>query len=98
MPALHLREKPFHACREPLYRQGVAEGDQETVRVQGLLQEVVRSLPGGLHRRVDGPMAADHHNQGVGVRRPQTLQDLQPVHPGHLHVQEDDVRGEHPPP
>ena len=67
----------------------VAEGHQEPVGVERLLQEIERAPLGGLHRGGDGAMPRDHDHRGGRLLLPEAREGLQAVEPGHLHVEED---------
>src|SRR6185503_8326763 len=74
--------------------QRVAEREQDTVGVERLLEEIVGAELRGLHRGLDGAVTRDHHDLGVGVQLTDPFQTLEPVHPFHLDVEEDQVGSE----
>src|SRR5205085_4191222 len=58
---------------------------------EGLLDEVVRAQPRGLHRRLDRAVAGDHDDRRLRTHAPELGQGLEAIHPGHPDVEEDDV-------
>ena len=89
---LHDRLERAHLPLQHDVAQRVLERQQDAVRVERLLEEVVGAELGRLDRGGDGPVAGDHHDQGLRVGLAQLRQDRQPVHPRHLHVEQDEVR------
>ena len=92
--ALNLIPEVRHAGREPPQLQGTAEGHEESIRVERLFQEVVRSLARGLDRGVDRTVSRDHHDERARIVFPKSRQHIQAVESWHLHVEEDHVRHE----
>ena len=89
---LDLAGQPFHAVGQPPDHERVAQRHEQPVGVEGLLEEVEGPLARRLDGGADGAVARYHDHHGAGVPLPNPFQDLQPVHLGHLHVQENDIR------
>ena len=72
--------------------QRVPQRQQNAIRIERLLEEIVGAklgrFDGGLNRAV----ARDHHDLCLRVQLADALQRFQAVHPLHLHVQENEVR------
>src|SRR3989442_4564465 len=71
---------------------GVAQGGEDALGLEGFLQEIV----GAFVNRLDGgrnvAVSRNHQDRGVGVLRAYGLERLQPVHLRHLDVEKDGVR------
>ena len=93
MPALHLASETLDAGRESLHLERVSERQQDAIGVERLFEEVVGTPPRRLHGGVDRAMTADHHHQGTRILLPQPRENVQAVHPGHLHVEKDHIDG-----
>ncbi len=85
--ALELAVLPLQGPRA----QGVREADQEPVLFERLLQEVRRATADGVHRQGHVGVAGDHHHGRSAGAVSQGFEQLEPVHPRHLHVREDQV-------
>src|SRR6185312_10374031 len=88
---VHLGLEPYVLAGEVNVLQGVAQREQDAVGVEGLFQEIVRAELGGLDRGLDRSMTRNHHDLRVRVELAQLPQRLEPVHPLHLHVQENEM-------
>ena len=73
---------------------GIAQRHEDAVGVERLFHDVVGAALRGFHRVLDGGVPADHHHDGRRVERAQLAQCLEPVHPGHLHVEKSELRAE----
>jgi hypothetical protein len=74
--------------------QRVPQQQEHAVGVERLLEEVIGTRLGGLHRRLDGAVAGDHHDDGVRVELLELAQRVEPVEARHLDVHEHEVRPE----
>ncbi len=79
------------SVREAAQLVGVSHGQEDALAIQRLLDEVERAAAGRLHGRVDRAVPRDHDDQGLGLRLPDLLEDLQAVLARHLDVQERQV-------
>jgi hypothetical protein len=70
----------------------VAQQHQDAVGVERLLEDVVGAELGRLDGRLDRRVPADHDDGRSRVVLAEQLQRLEPVHAGHLDVEEDEVR------
>ena len=77
---------------EPRPIERVANGDQHPLGGQRLLDEIEGARLGRLDRGADGPVPGDDHDRQRLVRSPDALQRVEPVHAGHLDIQEHEVR------
>ena len=80
--------------RERGMLEGIPQGDQELVGVEGLLEEVECAPAGRLDRGRDGAVARDHHHGRRRIQLAQPAQGVEPIEAGHLHVEQDHVRPE----
>jgi hypothetical protein len=84
-------QRPVLVAELPLI-EGVAEADEHTVARERLLDEIerafLRRFDGGADRAVAGD---DDHRQRI-VHGAQSIEDLEPVHAGHLHIEQHQVR------
>ena len=84
--------------------QRVLDHEQRLLEGERLLDEVLRAHAHGLDRGLDGAVAGDDDHRHLGVERADAGQDLEPVHAGQPHVEEEQVvaavlqRGEGRPP
>jgi hypothetical protein len=72
----------------------VLEEEEHAVGVERLLEEVVGAGLGGFDGRLDRAVAGDHDDRGARVELAQAPEGVEAVHPGHLDVEEDEVRAE----
>ncbi len=77
--------------RERGVLERVAEGDDEAVGVERLLEEIERAPLGRLHRGGYGAVPRDHDDGGRRLEVAEPRQGLQAVESGHLHVEQHDV-------
>ena len=91
VPGVGHRAQPLVLGGELALGQRVAQGNQQPVGVERLLQEIEGAALGRLHRGRDRAVARDHHHERRRVLLAQPGQRLQPVQPGHLHVEQDQV-------
>ena len=70
---------------------GVFDGDEESVEVEGFLDEVVGSAVEGVDGGVDGAVGGDDDEGDVGGHVLGSLEDVDAVHAGHFDVAEDEV-------
>jgi hypothetical protein len=91
VPVLRRFPKPRILPRQLGVGQRVPYREQQAVGVQRLLQEVEGAALGGLDGGGDGAVTGDHDDLGPGVEVPQPGEGLQPVEPGHLHIEEDQM-------
>ena len=71
--------------------QRVAQGEEQALEADRLLDEVERAQARGLHRRVQGGLAAHQDDGHVGRALADAGQELEAVHLRHHHVGEDRV-------
>ena len=88
---VELLPQPLVLGDEAVARQGVLERDQDPLALRRLLQEVHGSPPRRLHRRGDVAMPGDHQDRRGRFALGDPVEDLQPVHAGHLDVEENRV-------
>src|ERR687898_2615347 len=69
----------------------VPQRDENAIGVEWLLEEIVGAELRRLHCGLNGPMPADHDDDGVRVCLLQPLQCLQPIDTRHLHVHKNEV-------
>jgi hypothetical protein len=69
----------------------IADDDQDPVAAQRLLDEVERPQTGGLDRGRDRPVPGHDDHRERRVELLDAGEDLEPVHPGHLDVEDDHV-------
>jgi hypothetical protein len=77
---------------EALLAERVPRGDQDALAVGRLLDEVEGAQLHRLHRRLHRAVAGEDNDGRRAVLLLQLLQDLEPVHLGHLDVEEHEVR------
>ena len=77
---------------QPVHLEQVADGQEDPVAVEGLLEEVVGAPPRGFHRGFDRSVARDHHDRQVRPPLVEVGEDLEPVPARHLDVEEDQLR------
>ena len=94
MSLLDLTLETLYGVGQPPHLECVAKRDQKPIRVQGLFEEIEGPAAGGIHSRIDRPMAADHHNQRLGIFFTDFPEHFKPIHALHLHVEENRVRTE----
>jgi hypothetical protein len=70
---------------------GLAQGQQDFVGLERLGDIVVGPALHGFHGRVQVPVGGHHDHRGLHLPALERLQQLQPVHLGHDHVQEDEI-------
>src|SRR5688500_3811986 len=73
-------------------RERVADRDENPVRVERLLHDVVRAELGRFDGRLDRGVTADHYDRNRVVLLAHPLERLEAVHAGHLHVEENEMR------
>ena len=71
--------------------QGVLDHEQRLLEGQRLLDEVLGAHAHGLDRGLDGAVAGDDDHRHFGIERADAGQDLEPVHAGQPHVEEEEV-------
>ena len=78
--------------------QRAAHHQQQPVRLERLLDEVVGALLDRLHRHLDRAVAGDHHHRHLRLLAVERLQQPQPVQPRALQpdIQDDQRRPPHP--
>ena len=91
---MHRIAQPLVLLLEIQVRQRIPQGDENAVRIERLLENVVRAMLRRFDRGLDGGVPADHDDHGVRILLPQLAQRLQPVDSGHLHIHEDEMRME----
>jgi hypothetical protein len=62
------------------------------LRFKGLGDKIIGALLHGLDGPFDGAIGRDHHDGDIGGSRAHRLEHRQPVHIGHLDVEENDLR------
>src|SRR5690606_37338878 len=82
VPALDLIPQPRVLPREPPLLQRIADGEEDTVRIERLFEEVVRAPAGRLDRRLDRAVPADHDDARVRVVLPAAGENFPAVHTG----------------
>src|ERR1043166_6732496 len=88
---VHLGFEPHVFAGEVHVLEGVAQREEDAVRVERLLQKVVGAQLGRFDGGLDGAVARDHHDLGARVELAQLAQRLEPVHALHLHVEQHEV-------
>ena len=78
--------------------QRTAHHQQQTVRLERLLDEVVGALQDRRDRGLDRAVTGDHHHRYVRLLAVERLQQAQPVEPRALqpHIEDDQRRAAHP--
>jgi hypothetical protein len=76
--------------QQALLRDDLLHHQRELLGIEGLHQVVVGPLLHGGHRGVDGGVGGHDHEGDVGLDLLRLVEDLEPVHPGHLEIRDDD--------
>ena len=77
---------------EPALAEHVADRDQQPLRAEGFLDEIVGAAFGRVHADLGVPVRRNHDHGQRLVDRLDLRQGVQAVHAGHLDVEEHDVR------
>jgi hypothetical protein len=83
---LHLVAQRTHLATQVAAVQRIADGDQQALLAERLLDEVEGAVARGLDRGGNGPVAADHDHRQLGVVLAQPPQHLDAVHARQPHV------------
>ena len=68
--------------------QGIADGDEDALALERLLEKVGGAAPRALDGGGDVAVARDHQNRRRSLARDDPVQGLEAVHPGHLDVEQ----------
>ena len=71
--------------------EGVPQGDEDAVEIEGLLQEVEGAAADAGDGRIDVAVTGHHHDRRIGSLFPQGGQKFHSVHSWHLDVTENDL-------
>src|SRR5439155_1630422 len=88
---VHLGLEPHVLAGEVYVLEGVAQREQDAVRVERLLEEIVGAELGRFDGGLDGAVARDHHDLRARVELAQLAQRLEAVHALHLDVEQHEV-------
>src|SRR5690242_7924006 len=88
---VHLGLEPHVLAGQVHVLEGVAQREENTVRVERLLEEIVGAQLGRFDRGLDGAVARDHDDLRARVELAQLAQRLEAVHALHLHVEQHEV-------
>jgi hypothetical protein len=89
--ALELGPERDVLANQRVLGEPVSDHDQNTVGVDGLLDEVERTQPGRFDRRLNRPVPRDDHDGELGVVAVNAREHLESVHAGHLDVEQHQV-------
>ena len=69
--------------------QHVPQRDEDTVQIKRFLNEIVSSFLQRLHGRLDRAVSRDHDDGRLNPLLCQHIENIQPVHLGHLDIAKD---------
>ncbi len=87
-PPTELVLEPDVLAPEPPVLEGPADGHEEVVVLEGLLDVVEGPLLHGRDGRFDRGVGGDDDDHGIGIDPLQPVEDLDAVHAGHEQVEE----------
>ena len=88
---VHLPLEPLVLNDQVLFVERIPDGVEKPVEVGGLGDVVIGPEPHGLDRRFQLPVPGDHDERDLGLELLDLLQDLHPIHLGHLDVAENEI-------
>src|SRR5262249_26712812 len=92
IPFADLTRQDLDAALEPTPLERPLDGQENVIRIEGLGEEIVRSLLHGLDGEVDGPVASDDDDRHVLALLAQLPEDVQTASAWHDLIEQYQIR------